>query len=95
MVVITRKAKLTLKFVNGVLKRNLVPGSFGLEQLETLDIPSLLRGFEIWTHRQRDRNTFQAAGSELLRRPARCSILNRKINQNFTQQNIILRRKTL
>jgi hypothetical protein len=72
-----------LGLLNNALKPNLVQRSTRLKLYETLALPTLLYGSEIWTIKQCDKNRLRTAEMTYLRRTAGYTLLTTKETKKF------------
>jgi hypothetical protein len=75
-----------LRLLNNTLKPNILHRSTRLKLYRTLAIPTLLYGSEIWTIKQCDKNRLRTAEMKYLRRTARYTLLNHKINEEILEE---------
>jgi hypothetical protein len=71
--------------LNKTLKPNLVQRSTRLKLYNTLALPTLLYGSEIWTNKHCDKNRLRTAEMKYLRRTAGYTVLNHKRNDEMLE----------
>jgi hypothetical protein len=72
--------------INNVLKPNQVQKSSRMKIYNTLAIPALIYGSEIWTLTQQDKSRLKASEMKFLRRTAGYTLLDRKKNEDILQE---------
>lgn len=75
-----------LGIINNTLKAKLVQKSTRIKIYNTLALPSLLYGSEIWTLKKKDMNRIKATEMKFFRRTAGYTLLDRKRNEEILEQ---------
>ncbi|KAJ4434368.1 hypothetical protein ANN_22927 [Periplaneta americana] len=75
-----------LGIINNTLKAKLVQNSTRIKIYNTLALPTLLYGSEIWTLKKKDMNRIKATEMKFFRRTAGYTLLDRKRNEEILEQ---------